>query len=194
MAEPTFFATQDDWRAWLAANHASADELLVGFHKTKTGRGGLTYRQAVDEALAFGWIDAVRGGGEETWTIRFTPRKARSIWSQVNIKRVAELTALGRMHASGLTVFAARDAKLQNRYSFENRDAALAPADAKAFRANKAAWRWFEAMPPSYRRPAVWWVVSAKQEATRARRLATLIADSAAGRKLKHLTPSRERR
>jgi uncharacterized protein YdeI (YjbR/CyaY-like superfamily) len=194
VARPRFFAGQPDWRAWLEKNHATADELLVGFHKAKTGKGGLTYKQAVDEALAFGWIDAVRGGGDETWTIRFTPRKAKSIWSQVNIRRVAELTGLGRMHAAGLTAFATRDPKLQNRYSFENRDAALAAEDEKALRANGVAWAWFEARPPSYRHAAVWWVVSAKQEATRARRLATLIADSAAGRTLKHLTRSADRR
>jgi uncharacterized protein YdeI (YjbR/CyaY-like superfamily) len=193
LAKPRFFDRPEDWRAWLEQNHAEAKELIVGFHKVSTKRGGLSYREALDEALAFGWIDAVRGSAEEHWTIRFTRRKPRSIWSQVNIRRIAELIAAGRVHPAGLKAFEARDPKLQKRYSFENRDAALSAADERAFRASRKAWDWFSKMPPSYRRPAIWWVVSAKQEATRARRLATLIADCAAGRKLKHLTPRKER-
>ena len=188
-AKPTFFASQEEWRAWLEEHHAQADELLVGFHKVATGKGGLAYKQALDEALAFGWIDAVHGGGDGYWTIRFTRRRPKSIWSQVNIKRIGELTRLGRMHPAGIKAFETRDEKRTNRYSFENRDAKLAPEDEKAFRANKKAWAWFEAAAPSYRRPAIWWVVSAKKDETRARRLATLIEDSAAGRKLRQLTP-----
>jgi uncharacterized protein YdeI (YjbR/CyaY-like superfamily) len=192
-AEPRFFASQKAWRTWLEKNHAKAEELLVGFHKVGTGKGGLTYKQAVDEALAFGWIDAVRGGGDSHWTIRFTRRKAKSIWSQVNIKRAKELIELGRMHASGREVFDGRDEKLTNRYSFENKNAAFSSEQEKTFRANKAAWAWFEQAPRSYRHPATWWVVSAKKEETRVRRLAQLIEDSAAGRKLRALTPPRER-
>jgi uncharacterized protein YdeI (YjbR/CyaY-like superfamily) len=194
MPEPRFFASQEAWRAWLAANHAKSDELLVGFHKVATGKGGLTYKQALDEALAFGWIDAVRGGGDDHWTIRFTPRRAKSIWSQVNIKRVGQLTKLGRMHPAGIRTFAERDEKRTNRYSFENRDAKLTPEDEKAFRADKKAWAWFEAAAPSYRRPAIWWVVSAKKDETRARRLATLIRDSAAGKRIGPLTPPGRKR
>src|SRR5262249_4315503 len=137
--------------------------------------------------LCFGWIDAVRRGGEHTWSIRFTPRKASSIWSQVNIRRIPELEAEGRMHAAGLGVFAGRDQRQQKKYSFENRDAALSAEDERAFRADKKAWANFEKMPRSYRHPAIWWVVSAKRDETRTKRLATLIADSAAGRKVKHL-------
>ncbi len=187
MADPTFFETQADWRAWLEKNHAKADELLIGFHKVGTGKGGLTYKQALDEALCFGWIDAVRGGGTEHWTIRFTRRKAKSIWSQVNIKRANELIALGHMHAAGRKVFDGRDEKLTNRYSFENKSAAFSAEQEKAFRASKTAWAWFEAAPKSYRHPATWWVVSAKKPETQAKRLAELIADSAAGRKVKTL-------
>jgi uncharacterized protein YdeI (YjbR/CyaY-like superfamily) len=190
MSEPRFFASQAAWHEWLAENHASADELLVGFHKAATGRGGLSYRQALDEALCFGWIDARRQGGKEHWTIRFTRRRPTSIWSAVNITRVAELTALGLMHPAGIAAFEARDEKRQKRYSYENRDVTLDKAYETQFRASKVAWKNFSAMPRSYRHPAIWWVMGAKQEATRLRRLATLIADSEAGKRVKHLTPS----
>src|SRR5262249_42054651 len=127
MTEPTFFAAPAEWRAWLAKNHATATELLVGFHKVSTGRGGMTHREALDEALAFGWIDGRGRGGAEHWTIRFSPRRRKSIWSDVNIRRVGELTALGRMHPAGIAAFEARDPARQKRYSYENRDVALAP-------------------------------------------------------------------
>jgi uncharacterized protein YdeI (YjbR/CyaY-like superfamily) len=188
MTEPTFFRSAAEWHAWLKKNHATANELLVGFHKVATGKGGLTYQEALDEALAFGWIDGHRRGGAEHWTIRFSPRQPKSIWSAINIRRVGELTTLGRMHPAGLKAFAARDPARQQRYSGENRNVALAPDYEKQFRADEKAWAWFEAMPPSYRRPATWWVMSAQKEETRQRRLATLIADSAAGRKIKPLT------
>ncbi len=185
---PRFFKSQKEWRAWLEKSHAKATEQVVGFHKASSAEKGITYREALDEALSFGWIDAVRKGGDTTWSIRFTPRKPRSIWSAVNIKRIEELKAAGLVHAAGLAAYETRDLKQQKKYSFENRDAKLSPAYANQFRANKVAWANFEKMPPSYKHPAIWWVVSAKQEATRERRLAALIADSAAGRKLKHLT------
>ncbi len=187
MSEPRFFRTQAEWRRWLDRNHASKSELVVGFHKTKSAEKGITYREALDEALCFGWIDAVRGGGDLTWTIRFTPRKAKSIWSQVNIRRIEELKAAGLVHPAGLAAYHGRDPKLQNRYSFENRGVAFDAASAKTFRADKTAWANFSAMPLSYRRPATWWVMSAKREETKVRRLATLIADSADGRKVRHL-------
>jgi uncharacterized protein YdeI (YjbR/CyaY-like superfamily) len=188
MNEPRFFKTQKEWRAWLLKNRAKATELVIGFHKADSDEKGITYKEALDEALSFGWIDAVRKGGETTWSIRFTPRKPKSIWSAVNIKRIEELKAAGKVHAAGLAAYEGRDLKQQKKYSFENKDAKLSPAFAKKFRADKKAWANFEKMPPSYKHPAIWWVVSAKQEATRERRLATLIADSAAGRKVKHLT------
>jgi uncharacterized protein YdeI (YjbR/CyaY-like superfamily) len=143
----------------------------------------------LDGALCFGWIAGVTRGGDTTWQIRFSPRQRKSIWSRVNIKRVEELKAEGRMHPAGLAAYEARDPKRQNRYSGENRGAALAAEDEKKFRANKKAWVNFCAFPPSYRRPAIWWVVSAKKPETRERRLATLIEDSAAGRRINLLTP-----
>jgi uncharacterized protein YdeI (YjbR/CyaY-like superfamily) len=184
MTAPRFFKTQADWRTWLEKNHAKKKGLLVGFHKVATGKGGLTYRQALDEALAFGWIDAVRGGGDRHWTIRFTPRQARSVWSRVNIKRVRELTELGRMHPAGLKAFEARDEERTNRYSYENKERKLPPADEKAFRANKDAWAWFKKAAPYYRRVTTWWVIGARKRETRARRLAQLIENSAQGRKV----------
>jgi uncharacterized protein YdeI (YjbR/CyaY-like superfamily) len=189
VSEPIFFGSAAEWRTWLEENHGTAKEVVFGFHKVGTGRAGVTYQQALDEALAHGWIDGVRRGGAEHWTIRFSPRKPKSIWSAINIGRVGELTALGRMHPAGLAAFAARDPARQKRYSGENRNVTLAPEYEKRFRADGKAWAWFAAMPPSYRRPATWWVMSARQEETRQRRLATLIADSAAGRKVKPLTP-----
>ena len=182
-----FFRDQKEWRAWLETNHATASEQWVGFHKAGTDKKGIIYAQALDEALCFGWIDAARRGGHATWSIRFTPRKKGSIWSAVNQKRIAELIAEGRVAPPGLAAYEGRDPEKQKKYSFENPDVVLALEYEQRFRADKAAWAWFEAMPRSYRHPAVWWVMSAKQKATRERRLATLIADSAAGRKVKHL-------
>jgi len=183
------FKSPREFRDWLVKNHATATELFVGFYKTTSGKRGATYAQALDEALCFGWIDAVRRGGEATWTIRFTPRRPRSIWSQINIKRIAELKAEGRLHEAGMAAFEARDPARQNRYSYENKTAAFSVEEEAAFRANRKAWDNFCAMPPSYRRPATWWVVSAKRVDTRARRLETLIADSLAGRRIKQLVP-----
>ena len=182
--KPRFFKTQADWRTWLEKNHAKAKELLVGFHKVATGKPSITHKQALDEALCFGWIDGVAHGGDTSWAIRFTPRRKGSTWSDINIARVGELTKLGRMHAAGLAAFEGRDPKKQKRYSGENRGTSLDPAYAKKFRANRKAWAHFESRPPSYRRPAIWWVVSAKREDTRARRLRTLIEDSGAGRRI----------
>jgi uncharacterized protein YdeI (YjbR/CyaY-like superfamily) len=187
LPEPRFFASQAAWRAWLEKNHAKRAEQWVGFHKVASGRKGLTYKQALDEALCFGWIDAVRAGGAETWAIRFTPRRRGSIWSQVNLKRAAELKERGVVHAAGLDAYENRDPSKERLYSFENRSVVLAPEYEKQLRANKKAAEFFDKMPLSYRRPATWWVMSARQEATRQRRLATLIADSAAGRKVKPL-------
>jgi uncharacterized protein YdeI (YjbR/CyaY-like superfamily) len=192
-AEPKFFRNAAAWRKWLEKHHDKADEIVVGFHKVATGTPSITYKEALDEALCFGWIDGVRRGGDTTWQIRFTPRRARSIWSAVNISRVEELKADGRMHPAGLAAYETRDPERQERYSHETRrNAKLSPAEEKAFRADKAAWTYFSEMPPSYRRPAIWWVVSAKRDDTRARRLATLIADSAARRKIKPLTLARK--
>jgi len=188
--EPTFFATPEEFRDWFVANAASADELLVGFYKKGSGLPSITWPEAVDEALCVGWIDGVRKARDETsYTIRFTPRKPRSIWSTVNIARVVALTAGGRMQPAGLVAFAARAAERSEIYAYEQKDdPTLTPDEEAAFRAEPGAWDFFAAQRPSYRRTALWWIVSAKRPETRARRLATLIADSAAGRTLAHLT------
>ena len=190
---PVFFASGDEWRAWLAEYHV-ATELLLGFHKKASGKGGITYAEALDEALAFGWIDGVRKSlGAESYTIRFSPRRAGSVWSAVNIQRVEELTALGRMAPPGLAAFAVRDEAKSRQYSYEQRARGLDPAYEAQVEANAAAWAFWQAQPPGYRRNASWWVMSAKREETRQRRLATLIEDSAAGRRIAAvLSPDRK--
>jgi uncharacterized protein YdeI (YjbR/CyaY-like superfamily) len=190
VGEPTFFAEPADFRAWLEENHERASELWVGFHKKATGRSSITWPQAVDEALCFGWIDGIRRSlGDESYMIRFTPRKARSTWSAVNIARVKELVAEGRMQPAGLAAFEARSDDRSAIYAYEQRhDAKLAPEQEREFRANPRAWEFFQGQPTSYRKTALWWVVSAKREETRARRLRTLVEDSANGRRLRHLS------
>jgi uncharacterized protein YdeI (YjbR/CyaY-like superfamily) len=186
---PTFFDSPAAFRRWLAANHATAAVLWVGFYKKNSGRGGITYPQALDEALCFGWIDGVRKSVDAvSYTVRFTPRTPRSVWSTVNTKRVGELTKLGRMAPAGLKAFEARDRKRSGVYSFEQRVVKLTPDYERQFKANKAAWAFFAVQPPGYRRLASWFVMSAKKDETRQRRLARLIADSAAGRRLTEAT------
>ena len=177
-------------RAWLEENHDRATELWVGFHKKGSGRPSITWPESVDEALCFGWIDGVRKSlGPESYMIRFTPRKARSTWSAVNIKRARELAAEGRMRPAGLKAFEARTDDRSAIYSYEQRHAArLDPEHEREFRANAKAWDWFQSRPPSYRKTATWWVVSAKREETRLRRLRTLIEDSAQGKTIRQLT------
>ena len=188
---PTFFETPEDFRAWLREHHHVKSELLVGFHKRGTGQKSITWPESVDEALSFGWIDGVRRSlGAHAYTIRFTPRKPTSIWSAINVARVTELTKQGRMRPAGLRAFAARTPERTGVYSFERNEAAkLTPAQEKKLRANAKAAAFFDARPPWYRRTAIHWVISAKREETRERRLAQLIADSAAGRLIGPLTP-----
>ena len=188
--KPRYFATPAAWRAWLETHHASSAELLVGFYKKGSGKPSITWPESVDEALCFGWIDGIRRSvDDECYTIRFTPRKARSTWSAVNIKRVAELTKLGRMHPAGVQAFERRALARSQIYAYEQRsDAALDEAGERAFRANERAWVFFHKQPPSYRRTAIYWVMTAKKEETRQRRLMTLIDDSAHDRTLKQLT------
>jgi len=182
--KPTFFTTAKAFLTWLKARHATDRELLVGFHKVGSGRPSITYPEALDAALCYGWIDGIRKRFDATsYTIRFTPRKRDSIWSAVNLRHVARLEAAGLMQPAGLKVYRERDPKKSKLYSFENRPQQLDPVSAKAFRANARAWTWFAAQPPGYRRTAAWWVMSAKQEVTRARRLAMLIESSALGKK-----------
>jgi uncharacterized protein YdeI (YjbR/CyaY-like superfamily) len=186
--EPTFFRSPEEFRAWLHGHHASDQELLLGFYKKRSGVTGFTQAQAVDEALCFGWIDGhVRALDENRYTARFTPRTSHSIWSAVNIRRAELLIAQGRMEPAGLKTFTGRDPRQAGRYSFENHPQSLGEADEAAFRANAPAWAFFQAQIPSYQRTAIWWVMSAKTDATRQRRLATLIQDSTDGLLLKNL-------
>jgi len=182
----THFASAADFRRWLEANHATATELQVGFYNKASGRGGLTYAEAVDEALCFGWIDGIiRKLDAASYTHRFTPRKAGSTWSLINVGHVARLTAAGRMHATGLKVFAARQAEKTGIYSFEReKPAVFPPAYLTEFRAHAKAWAFFNAQPPGYRRLATHKVVNPKQEATRRRWLDRLIAASAVGERI----------
>ena len=189
--KPQFFAAAEEFRAWLQEHHETATELVVGFHKKSTGKPSMTWTESVREALCFGWIDGIRRSlGDESYTIRFTPRKPRSNWSAVNVRHVEELIREGRMAPAGLAAYEARTPERTAVYSFENRHLSrFEPAQEQEFRAEPKAWEFFQAQPPSYRRTAIFWVVSAKREETRVRRLATLIADSKAGRRLAHLTP-----
>jgi uncharacterized protein YdeI (YjbR/CyaY-like superfamily) len=189
MAKLRFFRSPAEFRTWLEKNHDRESELLVGFYKKSSGKGGITYEEAVDEALCFGWIDGVRRSvDDERSTIRFTPRRQKSNWSLKNIRRVNELTELGRMAPSGITAFERRDPSEASTYSFEQANPAFGEDLEKRFRRNRKAWRFWEAQPPGYRKAATWWVVSAKLEETRIRRLQTLIEDSANGRRLAQVT------
>jgi uncharacterized protein YdeI (YjbR/CyaY-like superfamily) len=183
--KPKFFATPEKFRAWLEKHHATEKELLVGYYKRASGKPSITWPESVDEALCVGWIDGIRRTIDDaSYSIRFTPRATKSKWSAVNIRRVGELTKLGRMKPPGLAVFEKRSASQQDGYSYERKDAKLDAAMEKPFRANKTAWAFWEAQPPYYRRMLSFFVISAKREETRAKRLAQLIAACAEGRRL----------
>ncbi|HEU0030744.1 MAG TPA: YdeI/OmpD-associated family protein [Kofleriaceae bacterium] len=186
---PIYFERADAFGAWLAAHHGDRDELVVGFHKRGSGTPSMTWPESVEQALIYGWIDGVRRSIDANrYTIRFTPRRPRSIWSAKNIATATALVASGRMQPAGLRAFEARSANRSRVYSFERAQAAtLAPADELRFQANAKAWSYFQDQPPWYRRTAFHWVISAKRAETRESRLATLIADSAAGRWIKPL-------
>jgi uncharacterized protein YdeI (YjbR/CyaY-like superfamily) len=183
---PKFFRTPAAFRSWLAKYHGSAAELLVGFHKKGSGRPSLTWPESVDQALCFGWIDGIRKRiDDDSYTIRFSPRRKGSIWSAVNIKRVGELTTLDLMKPAGMEAFARKQLNRSGIYAYEQRSATLPPPLAALMRKNKAASAFFDAQPPWYRKTIVWWVVSAKKEETRVKRLSTLIEASANGRRLR---------
>jgi uncharacterized protein YdeI (YjbR/CyaY-like superfamily) len=184
--KPHYFTSPLKFHQWLEKNHAAAAELWVGFYKKSSGKPSITYPEALDEALCFGWIDGIRKSvDEERYTIRFTPRQPGSNWSNVNIKRVKELTAAGRMRPVGLAAFEARTAEKSGVYSYENRPRRLSAEYEQKFRANQQAWEFFQSQAPYYQRTACAWVMTAKKEETRLRRLTALIEDSAQGTKVK---------
>src|SRR5947209_1394034 len=183
-ANPIFFPTAADFRRWLEAHHATAPELLVGFWKKGSGRPSIDWPEARDQALCFGWIDGLRKSlGPESYTIRFTPRRPGSLWSRVNLDRFAVLEAGGLMTGAGRAARAGGEERTDH-YSYENEERSLTAEEAALFRANAAAWADFEKRPPGYRKVVLHWVTSAKRPETRAKRLAILIEDSAAGRKV----------
>jgi uncharacterized protein YdeI (YjbR/CyaY-like superfamily) len=188
--EARFFASPEEWRAWLEEHHDREPEVLVGYWKRGTGRPSLTWAESVDEALCFGWIDGVRRRvDDERYCIRFTPRRPRSRWSEVNVARVAELERGGRMRPAGRAAFAARTEEGTYSYERQQREAALDPERERRLRADEAAWAYFSAQPPSYRRAVIHWVTSARREETRDRRLAQLVECSAQGRRVPPLRP-----
>ena len=191
MPEPSnikFFKSQAELRKWFEKNHARLKEQWVGFYKKGSGKTSVLYMEAVDEALCFGWIDGIaKGIDDKKYCQRFTPRKPKSIWSAVNIKKIEALIKSGKVSPHGLKIFNERDKNKTNQYSFEQDKIKFTLAHLKVFKKNKKAWENFNGMSPGYRRTATWWVINAKQEETRLRRLDTLMKDSEAGRKIKQL-------
>ena len=183
--QPTFFKTAREFERWLAANHRKERLLLVGFYTVGSARPSIRYPDALDAALAYGWIDGLRKRLDpETYTIRFTPRKTNSYWSAVNTKRAKQLIAQGRMKRAGLAAFKARDEQKTRRYSYERDNATLDAASLRALKADRKAHAYFEALPPGMKRVVTHWVTSAKREETRARRLAHLIERSRAQKRI----------
>lgn len=183
---PKFFKSGEEFRGWLMKYHAQRSECFVGFYRENSGRGGMTYAEAVDEALCFGWIDGVMKKLDDvSYSHRFTPRKTKSTWSNVNVRHVERLTKAGRMQPAGLAAFAARDEKACGIYSFEQtKPATLSEEHEKKFRENSRAWSFFSEQAPWYRRLMIFKITTAKREATRLRWLERVIAESAAGRRI----------
>ncbi len=180
--KPVFFRKQPDLRKWFEKNHDKKDELLIGFYKKSSGNPSITWEESVDEALCFGWIDGIRKSLDEiSYTIRFTPRRNNSRWSTKNISRVEELIKLKQMKPVGLEVYEKRKEKYSHTYSFEQRIVNLDLKYQIILRKNKKAWEYFESRVPSYRKPVIHWIMSAKQEATRLKRLEILISSSEKG-------------
>ena len=189
--EPVFFADAAELRAWFLEHHADEPELLVGYFKKHTGKPSVQHTEAIEQALCFGWIDSIgRRIDDERYQVRFTPRRKGSVWSAINIAKIAELTEHGLMRPAGLRAFESRKPEKAAVYSHEQPDGvALDASQTAQFRANPAAWEWYSAQSASYHRAAVHWVISAKRAETRERRLAQLITDSAAGRRVPPLAP-----
>jgi uncharacterized protein YdeI (YjbR/CyaY-like superfamily) len=183
----TFFRTADDFGRWLEEHHATARELLVGFHKVGSGRPGITWPESVDQALRFGWIDGIRRSVDAgSYSIRFTPRRPGSAWSPINLAKVARLSRAGLMHPAGLAVFKKRK-PTRGIYSYGKKPVTLPAAFMKRLKGNAAAWEFFSSRPPSYRNPAMFWIMSAVKPETRERRLEHLISASASKKPIKPL-------
>ena len=184
--QPRFFKTPAAFRKWLAANHSRSKELWVGFYKKSSGQPSITWPESVDEALCFGWIDGIRKNlDEESYVIRFSPRKPNSIWSAVNIRNMERLINENRVQPAGMKAYEARKENRSGIYSYEQRSAELVEPYAGMFKRHQAAWQFFSAQPPGYRKTMNWYVVSAKQEATRLKRLDLLIKTSAKQKRLR---------
>ena len=194
--EPIFFSSPEEFYAWLEENHDTADEVYVGYWKKHTGKPSLTWSQAVDQALCFGWIDTrLNRIDEDRHMQRFTPRRPGSNWSNINIEKMKKLTEAGLVRPAGLAACEKRRDDRTGVYSFERgEDPELSPEQEERFKANPQAWEFFRSQAPSYQRTAIHLVISAKRPETRERRLSQLIEDSAAGRRLKQLTPSKRKR
>jgi uncharacterized protein YdeI (YjbR/CyaY-like superfamily) len=185
---PTYFAAKQDFRDWLEKNHDKQTELLVGFYKVDSGKPSITWPESVDLALCFGWIDGIRKSiDSQSYCIRFTPRKPKSIWSAINIQKVEQINKLGLMHPMGLAAFEKRKEIKSAIYSYENRPEKLRNEYEILLKSNQKAWKFFQSQPPSYQKTAIYWVMSAKQETTRQKRMDELIEDSEKGLKIKPL-------
>jgi uncharacterized protein YdeI (YjbR/CyaY-like superfamily) len=195
-AEIRYFRSAAEFRTWLGRNHDKVSELWIGFYKKGAPKSGITYAEALDEALCFGWIDGVRKTVDDiSYTNRFSPRKAKSIWSRVNLNHVARLLSENRMAPPGLAAYEARHEARMDRYSYEQSGSDWDPALLKQLRANRKAWSFFQAQPPYYQRTVKWWVMSAKREETRQSRMDRLIRDSAAGNRVGALAvPAKRKR
>ncbi len=177
--KPTFFKNQKELRKWFENNHDKGKEIWIGFYKKDSGKANFTWSQSVDQALCFGWIDGIRKSIDEmSYMIRFTPRNPKSNWSAVNIKKINELTKLGLINPAGIEVFKKREEKRSEIYSFEQNKVKLNKKYELKFKSNKNAWKFFQSLPPSTKKPSIWWVMSAKKEETRLRRLDILINSS----------------
>jgi uncharacterized protein YdeI (YjbR/CyaY-like superfamily) len=193
--QPIFFATPAQFRTWLKRHHARKSEQWVGFYRKTTGQPSITWPESVDEALCFGWIDGLRKSIDtKSYKIRFTPRRLTSVWSAINIRRMEELIRQDRVHQTGADAYARRSTAKSGIYSYENRKAAtLDPTSERKFRADRSAWKWFQAQAPGYRQTVIWWIASAKRLETRDKRLSILIADSKAKQKIKPLRETGEK-
>jgi uncharacterized protein YdeI (YjbR/CyaY-like superfamily) len=183
--KPTFFKNQSEFRKWLEKNHNKKTELMVGFYRVDSGKKSITWSQSVDEALCFGWIDGIRKPiDKDSYCIRFTPRKSKSNWSAVNIKKVEVLTKQGLMNSAGLASFENKKENKSEIYSYENKPEKLPDELERKFQTNKKAWEFFKRQSPSYQKTVFYWIMSAKQEATRVKRLERLIKESETEKKL----------